>query len=54
MKHLLPFFLSKITPPDSNLITFNKQEDGQAVLMRGIRTLSEVAHFVRCIPFRSI
>ena len=45
-KHLLPFFLSKITPPDSHTLS----NDG---MQRGIRTLSEVAHFVRCIPFRA-
>ena len=47
MKHLLPLFLSKITPPDSSIIEF---ENGE--LRRGIRTLGEVAHFVRCIPFK--
>lgn len=48
-KHLLPFFVSKITPPDSNNLIIGK--DG--TLVRGIRTMSEVAHFVRCIPFRA-
>ena len=50
-KHLLPTFLSKITPPDSTFIEFDPAQGGS--LVRGIRTLGEVAHFVRCIPFKS-
>eukprot|EP00347_Sterkiella_histriomuscorum_P007723 403347806 len=50
-KHLLPMFLSKITPPDSTYIDFDSNESGS--LIRGIRTLGEVAHFVRCIPFKN-
>lgn len=44
-------FLSKITPPDSTYIEFDALENGD--LLRGIRTLGEVAHFVRCIPFKN-
>lgn len=40
--------MSKITPPDSNFVEFDT--DGQVV--RGIRTLGEVAHFVRCLAFK--
>ncbi len=46
-KHLLTLFLSQITPPDTTSIEF---DDGE--LRRGIRTLGEVAHYVRCIPFK--
>jgi len=42
-------FLSKITPPDSNLVEF--EDNGS--LKRGVRTLGEVAHFVRCIPYKN-
>ena len=67
-KHLLPLFLSKITPPDSNLINFVQVKGANAEkaeaseeeaephameLVRGIRTLSEVAHFVRCVAFKN-
>lgn len=46
---MLPLFLSKITPPDSSIIEF----DADGNLKRGIRTLPEVAHFVRCIPYKN-
>ena len=48
-KHLLPLFLSKITPPDSNFIEFDPATGN---LIRGIRTMGEVAHFVRSIPYK--
>ena len=52
-RHLLPFFLSVITPPDSNQLTGVRNPDtGILELPKGIRTLQEVAHFVRCLPFR--
>ncbi|TNV87010.1 hypothetical protein FGO68_gene4983 [Halteria grandinella] len=65
-RHFLPLYLSKITPPDSNLQPIQKQnispdqqvipKDAQTLLTplipRGIRTLTEIAHFVRCLPFR--
>ena len=52
-RHLLPFFLSLITPPDSNQLTGVRNPDtGILELPKGIRTLQEVAHFVRCLPFR--
>ncbi len=44
----MPLFLSKITPPDSNVIEFNEMG-----IRRGIRTLGEVAHFVRSIPYKT-
>jgi hypothetical protein len=47
-KHYLPLFLSKITPPDSNVIEFDEMG-----IRRGIRTLGEVAHFVRSIPYKT-
>lgn len=47
-KHLLPFFLSKITNPDQSILKFD--EDGNPI--RGLRTFGELAHFVRCIPFK--
>lgn len=46
-RHWLPLFLSKITPPDSSIVEIKDQD-----LVRGVRTLAEVAHFVRCIPFK--
>ena len=49
-KHILPFFISKITPPDSNSVLQGNNSEFQS--QRGIRTMSEVANFVRCIPFR--
>ena len=39
--------MSKITPPDTNFLDFN-----DTGLRRGIRTLGEIAHYVRCIPFK--
>jgi hypothetical protein len=62
-RHLLPLYLSKITPPDSNFLGNAKTEEFSAIpkdaaailepeVPRGIRTLAEIAHFVRCLPFR--
>lgn len=58
-EHYLPLYLSKITPPDSNNIikqekkgADSSEEHDAAMQQRGIRTLDEVAHFVKCIPFR--
>lgn len=47
-KHLLPFFLSKITNPDQSILKFD--EDGNPI--RGLRTFAELAHYVRCIPYK--
>lgn len=57
-KHLLPFYLTKLATPDQNNL---EPEQGENFLLksvqgsvlklkRGIRTLGESAHFVRCIP----
>lgn len=48
-KHYLPLFISKISPPDSSNI---EPDPRTKQLARGIRTMSEVAHYVRCIPFK--
>lgn len=47
-KHLLPFFLSKVTNPDQSILLFD--EDGNP--RRGLRTFGEIAHYVRCIPYK--
>jgi len=61
--HLLPLFVSKIASQDQNVLLPEESDDAfldqlekwdwskkEAPLARGIRTLKEVAHFVRCIP----
>ena len=47
--HYLPFYLCKITNPDQTVIKF----DAEAKPIRGVRTLAEIAHYVRCIPYLS-
>ncbi len=49
-RHYLPQFLAKITPPDSSNIEVDMDTKR---FRRGIRTFAEVAHYVRCIPFKS-
>ena len=44
MKHLMPLFLSKISAPD----TYSMHRGDRA-----IRTMGEVAHYVRCIAFHN-
>lgn len=44
--HFLPMFLSKISSPDTSKIDFDKNDK----VVDGIRTLTELAHFVRCFP----
>jgi hypothetical protein len=46
-KHFLPFYLCKITNPDQTMLNFD--DEGNAI--RGVRTLAEIAHYVRCIPY---
>jgi phosphopantetheine adenylyltransferase len=59
-KHLLPTFITKLASIDSNILEAFKDENyllkaiserSTLTLIRGIRTLTEIAHFVRCIPF---
>ena len=65
--HLLTQYLSKVASPDSNNFTAVDKDDGfitqfesndfhdtKGQLKRGIRTLKEVAHFVRCIPLNDL
>lgn len=59
-RHLLPTFISKFASHDTNNLTAQVEEnyllkylqgDSSVLEMKkGIRTLTEVAHFVRCIP----
>jgi hypothetical protein len=46
-KHFLPLFLSKISSPDSSNLKPDPETNKPT---RGIRTLAEIAHYVRCIP----
>jgi hypothetical protein len=48
LRHLLPLFLSKITNPDQSILKFD--EDGFPI--RGLRTFGEIAHYVRCVPYK--
>ena len=61
-RHLLPQFVSKIASQDQNLLLPEEKDDEflqqlehwdwykkKAQLARGVRTLKETAHFVRCI-----
>jgi hypothetical protein len=48
MKHYLPLYLCKITNPDQSIMTFDEDSKPK----RGIRTLGEIAHYVRCIPYQ--
>ena len=62
-KHLLTEFISQVASKDGeNLVPLEKDDEfldqiqfadfynSNGQLRRGIRTLKEVAHFVRCIP----
>jgi hypothetical protein len=60
-RHLLPTFLSKLASLDVNNLTASQHENyllrsldpdySSLLIKRGVRTLHEVAHFVRCIPY---
>jgi hypothetical protein len=60
-RHLLPTFISKLASYDSNNLTAEVEENylmnsinedtSVQKIKPGIRTLAEVAHFVRSIPF---
>ena len=47
-KHFFPSFLSKMSPPDALRIEHFKATANK------IRTVAEVAHFVRCIPYLKV
>ena len=59
-RHILPSYLSKIASLDTNNLSAEVSENyllksldvkySEQVLRRGVRTFSEVSHFVRCIP----
>lgn len=59
-RHILPSFLSKIASLDTNSLAAQVEENyllksldqdySEQQLRRGIRTLNEIAHFVRCVP----
>lgn len=48
-EHYLPFFLCKVTNPDQSMIKFDEEKKP----VRGVRTLAEIAHYVRCIPYQT-
>jgi hypothetical protein len=48
-QHLLPSFLTKVSNKDQSEL--NLDEEGFPV--RGIRTFGEIAHYIRCLPFRN-
>ena len=47
--HLLPLYLCKVTNQDQSKIEFDEQGNAK----RGLRTFGEIAHFVRCIPYKN-